>query len=89
MVIANGDEPGAGALGDAEFARPRRRIGSLALHEGIEVELVLEIRVGHRREQRLGIGVLRVAEKLRRRGDLDQAPRAHHRNAVGEVVHHG
>src|SRR5919198_2321402 len=32
--------------------------------------------------------MLRVTEQLRRRRELYQAPGAHHRDAVGEIVHH-
>ena len=36
----------------------------------------------------LRVRVHRVAEQLRRGRELDDAPGAHHRDAVGEVVHH-
>ncbi len=80
--------PGRAAAGDAELGRPGRRIGSLAFHQRVEVELAAEVGLGNRGEQRARIGVHRVAEQLRRGRELDDASGAHHRDAVGEVVHH-
>ena len=42
----------------------------------------------HRGKQRLGIGVVRRVEDILRRTDLDDLPKIHHRDAVGEITHH-
>ena len=39
------------------------------------------------REERLRVGVLRPREQLVPRGDLDELPEVHHRDAVAEVLH--
>src|SRR5215216_6396416 len=46
-------------------------------------------RLGRRREQRLGIGMMRRPEDLGLRTDLDDAPEIHHRHTVGDVTHDG
>ena len=69
--------------------RPGRRIGRLALHQRAEIEARVGIGHRHRRQQRLGVGMQRVAEQLARRRQLDQAAGAHHGDAVGDVVDHG
>ena len=52
--------------------------------------LPLNRRVGHRhgREQRLGVGVLRVLEDRPCVGVLDDAAEIHHRDAVADVLDH-
>ena len=49
----------------------------------------LGARVGdrHRREQRLGVGVLRLVVELLAVGDLDDLAEVHHGDAVGDVLH--
>ncbi len=41
--------------------------------------------LGHDGEQRLGVGVLRVAEHLLGGAGLDDAAEVHHRDPVGDV----
>ena len=63
-----------------------------ARHVALQADpLALHLRVRHRHggEQRLGIGMLRIAVELARVGQLDDAAEIHHRHAVGNVLHHG
>ncbi len=46
-------------------------------------------RLGCRRQQRLGIGMMGRPEDLGLRTDLDDASEIHHRHAVGDVTHDG
>ncbi len=50
----------------------------------------LEARVGfgHRRQQRLGVGMLRVVVKRVAVGQFDDLAQVHHRDPVGDVAHH-
>src|SRR5581483_11505311 len=72
-----------------EVAAARRRggVGDLALEDdapgpGARVGL------GDRREQRRGVGVERLGEKLARLGQLDDLPHVHDRDAVADVLDH-
>jgi len=74
VLVADLQHAGRGAVGDAELARPCRRVGRLALHERLEVELASKIGVGHRGEQCLRIRMLRITEKLGRGRELHSQP---------------
>ena len=67
----------------------RRRIdrrGNFAL-DGREIVGAL-VELGHLRQQRLRIRMIRALEKLQRRRGLDDAPQIHDDHAVGEVLDH-
>jgi hypothetical protein len=51
----------------------------------------LDLRVGHRhgRQERLGVGVLRVLEQVVDRADLDDSAQVHDGDPVGDVPHDG
>ena len=71
----------------AAFRRVHR-----ARHVALQADpLALHLRVRHRHggEQRLRVGVLRVAVEIAGPGEFDDAAEIHHRDAVGDVLHHG
>src|SRR5262245_677465 len=82
----------ARALDEARAARVedtcRRRLGrarDLALELDANAWLAIDSR--NRREQRLGVGMVRPGEDVVRRGDLHDPTEVHDGNAVGEVAH--
>ena len=88
--LARADILGDRAAGpEAAAGRDRRGAGNVARQHDALLR-PRGPRLGGRREERLGIGVMgRRPEDLRLRTDLDDAPEIHHRHAVGDVTHDG
>ena len=54
----------------------------------MRLNLGVRIRNGDGREQRLGVGVQRIAENIRRSTVLHQVAQVHHAYRVGDMLHH-
>ena len=68
---------------------PLLRTARRAVEHRGEIELALQIRVGHGREQAQRVGMERIREQHFARRDLDDAAAAHHGDLVGDVVDDG
>ena len=88
MSVTDVDEVRRVVVPVGERSRPAAGVGRLRVRQGIKVEAVLELGPGHRGEQCPRVGVNGALEQGLAGGDLHQASRAHHRDAVGHVVHH-
>ena len=65
---------GIAAGATAERLRPCRRIGLTACADRVEIERPVGIGVGHGRQQRLRVGVHRIAEQLPRGASSTMRP---------------
>ena len=63
--------------------RDLARVGCFPLEDD-PPSSVVEVHRRHRRQQRLGVGMLRVLEDLLRGSDLDDPAQIHHRDAIGD-----
>ncbi len=79
------DEPVASRMEHTAAGRIGRA-GDLAVQGDALAFLAIDAR--HRRQQRLGVRVMRPVEHVVGLADLHDPPEVHHRDAIGEVTHH-